>query len=63
VPEGPLQPFVQVMPEEYQGPDAIEAYRTFYLKGKARFAVWNKGRNPPFWWNLPKDLEAATGLQ
>jgi hypothetical protein len=50
VPEGPLQPFVQVMPEEYRGSDAVAAYRLFYLRGKIRFAKWGKGRLPPPWY-------------
>jgi hypothetical protein len=49
IPKGELQPFVQVMPEEYRQTDAVEAYRTFYRKGKAHFAKWSKSK-PPAWW-------------
>jgi len=43
-------PFVQTMPEAYRGPDAVAAYRTFYLKDKSAFARWAHHRKPPAWW-------------
>lgn len=46
----PMTPFVQVMPEKYQGPDAVEAYRRFYRAEKARFATWKSPASPPDWW-------------
>lgn len=49
VPVGPLGPFAQVMPDEYKRPDAIDAYRAFYLGDKVRFARWRKS-SPPYWW-------------
>lgn len=41
-------PFVQCMPEQYRRPDAVEAYRAFYLGDKMRFARWK--RSTPPWW-------------
>lgn len=44
-----LTPFAQAMPEQYQGPNAVKAYRAFY-KGEKGFAKWAKMRSPPAWW-------------
>jgi hypothetical protein len=44
-----LTPFVQAMPEKYQGPNAVKAYRAFY-QGEKGFAAWKKKRPPPPWW-------------
>ena len=30
--------------------DSVEAYRKFYVREKAGFATWNKGRATPTWW-------------
>lgn len=43
-------PFVQAMPEQYRGPDAVAAYRAYYLGEKARFATWRAPSAPPAWW-------------
>lgn len=51
VPSGPRSAFAQVMPPQYQGPDAIDAYRAFYLHDKVRFARWRRNRLPPYWWH------------
>ena len=45
-----LTPFAQCMPDEYRGPDPVEAYRRFYKADKASFATWNWGRQAPEWW-------------
>lgn len=37
----------QTMPEEYKKDDTINAYRTYYIKDKSRFAKW-KTEKP--WW-------------
>lgn len=42
-------PFSLAMPNQYRSPDAIEAYRAYYLGEKARFAKW-KASITPFWW-------------
>lgn len=43
-------PFVQCMPEQYRRPDAVAAYRQFYIGEKARFAQWQPRAQPPSWW-------------
>ena len=43
-----LTPPAQAMPEQYRGPDPVEAYRRYYNAEKARFAQWVK-RKPPDW--------------
>ena len=43
-----LTPFVQCMPEEYRGPDVVEAYRRYYHADKSQFATWKT--QPPSWW-------------
>lgn len=48
--EGPLSPFMQVMPPQYRGSNAVEAYRAFYIGEKSRFAKWEKGRDAPEWY-------------
>lgn len=49
---GELTPFVQCMPKEYQGPDPVAAYRTFYIKEKSRFATWKPPARQPTWFVL-----------
>lgn len=41
--------FAQAMPDQYKQTNAVEAYRSYYLGEKRRFAKWTK-RNPPNWW-------------
>lgn len=50
LPEGKRTEFVQAMPPQFKGPDAVAAYRHYYLGSKVRFAKWTRGRNPPDWW-------------
>lgn len=48
--EGAISEFAQAMPCEYKHPDAVTAYRNFYLNGKGHFKhVWTR-RMPPPWW-------------
>lgn len=54
LPEGPLIPFAQAMPEEYKRDDPVEAYRAYYLGEKAGFAKWT-ARDIPEWF-LTEDL-------
>lgn len=41
-------PFIQCMPEQYRGDDAVKAYRRYYVSEKAKFARWTN-RNIPQW--------------
>lgn len=53
-----LTPFAQAMPDAYKRPgDAIEAYRTYYINDKARFAAWGRSGKTPDWW--PSAVSAA----
>lgn len=57
---GPLTAFAQAMPEQYRGPDAVEAYRRYYAAEKVwqkrrdgkriRLARWERGTPAPAWW-------------
>lgn len=38
--------FVQCMPEQYKGLDAVEAYRNYYNGDKLGFAKWRYSRKP-----------------
>ena len=53
IPDGPLTPFAQAMPDEYKHENAVEAYQAYYRGEKATFAKWTK-RNIPEWF-LTKD--------
>ena len=46
IPSGELTPFAQAMPEEYKNPDAVEAYRAYYLGEKTAFAEWKYSETP-----------------
>lgn len=48
VPEGPLTPFAQAMPEAYRQADAVKAYRAYYVGEKMKFARWTR-RGVPTW--------------
>jgi hypothetical protein len=43
-------PWVQAMPDEYKGPDAVRAYRTYYTHGKEGIVAWAKARPTPWWY-------------
>ena len=47
--EGPLRPFVQCVPEELRGEDAIASYRRYYIERKQHLAGWTN-RPIPWWW-------------
>lgn len=51
IPDGPLTPFAQAMPEEYKKDNPVEAYRAFYTGAKRKFATW-KNREVPEWFNV-----------
>jgi len=50
IPDGPLTSFAQAMPDEYKHPDAVTAYRNYYMGAKRAFAKWDKLNNTPDWW-------------
>jgi len=47
--ETPRTPFVQCVPEVYQRPNPVRAYRAYYVGDKLRFAKWQRGRPEPYW--------------
>ena len=46
----PQTPFALAMPPGYHGPDAVEAYRRYYIGEKAGMARWAKGVPAPAWY-------------
>tara|TARA_R100000700_G_scaffold16129_1_gene22368 strand:+ start:7755 stop:8255 length:501 start_codon:yes stop_codon:yes gene_type:complete len=48
IPEGPLTPFAQCMPDEFKDADVVKAYRAYYHS--KTFAKWERGRPAPSWW-------------
>jgi hypothetical protein len=46
VPNGPLTPFSQAMPDKYKCDDAVIAYQNYYIGEKAKFAKWNNSIIP-----------------
>lgn len=50
LPDIGLTVFPQAMPEQYKGPDSIEAYRRYYIFEKSRFAVWKDNSKIPWWY-------------
>ncbi len=48
IPDSPITPFAQAMPDEYKKNCAIEAYRHYYNGAKRHLATWKK-RSTPFW--------------
>lgn len=47
-PKEEMTPFAQAMPEKYRDPDAVKAYRNYYIGEKAYMAAWSK--TPiPYW--------------
>lgn len=49
LPSEGLTTFPQAMPEQYKGPNAIEAYRRYYIFDKTRFAYWKDPATIPDW--------------
>lgn len=47
---GGLTAFAQAMPEQYRRPNAVDAYRAYYLGEKAKIASWRAPAEPPGWW-------------
>ena len=50
-----ITPFAQAMPEEYKNPNAVEAYRAYYLGEKVGFAKW-KDSQPPSWYVIKEEM-------
>lgn len=48
LPDGPLTPHAQAMPDVFRSTSAVLAYRTYYREGKANIVTWKMG--PPGWW-------------
>lgn len=59
VPDGPLTPFAQAMPDEYKKDDAIEAYKAYYIGAKANIATWNHSQKPD-WWPFSDEVKTDT---
>ncbi len=38
----------QCMPDEYKGDDVVDAYRSYYIGDKSRFATWKT--SAPYWY-------------
>ena len=49
IPDRPLTPFAQTMPDQYKEADAVNAYRAYYIGEKKAFAK-SKAGNTPHWW-------------
>jgi hypothetical protein len=48
LPDIPMTPFAQAMPDEYKNPDAVEAYRAYYNGAKQHIASWKHQETPPW---------------
>lgn len=49
IPGGTRTPFAQAMPDEYKDPDAVKAYRAYYIGAKSDIAKWNHSETPEWW--------------
>lgn len=54
-----ITPFAQAMPDQYKNANAIQAYRTYYINEKSKFAKWIAG-NTPDWYT--KELNSLNTL-
>lgn len=48
-------PFAQAMPDEWKNPDAVLAYRCYYIAEKSTFARWAPRASPPAWWPFKEE--------
>jgi len=48
IPDGPLTPLPQAMPDDVKCKDSVEAYRNYYKKYKSAFAKWTNRPTPSF---------------
>lgn len=51
LPDIPMTPFAQAMPEQYKQDDVVAAYREYYIQEKCDIATWTN-REQPDWWTL-----------
>ena len=49
-------PFALAMPEKYKQNNVVEAYRSYYLNEKMRFAKW-RNNNVPYWIDASQSLD------
>ena len=47
---GGLTTIPQAMPDHCKKPDSVDAYRTYYIQEKKRFAKWTKRQVPHWFW-------------
>ena len=50
-----MTPFAQAMPNDSKNPDAVLAYRNYYIKHKARFGKWAHSTVPE-WFKVTEQL-------
>ena len=51
IPDHGLTPFVQCMDERFRGPNAVDAYRTFYVYDKPQLRLnYKEGKRETPWW-------------
>jgi len=50
IPHKPFSAPPQAMPDYCKRPDVKDAYRTYYIKEKKRFAKWTKRKVPYWFW-------------
>ena len=48
--DGGLTKMPQAMPDHCKKPDSVDAYRTYYIQEKKRFAKWTKRKVPYWFW-------------
>lgn len=53
-------PWPQCMPEQYKGPDAVQAYRRYYFYEKQHLAQWRDPATVPTWWVALSNQSAKT---
>ena len=46
LPDIPMTPFAQAMPEQYRSQNAIDAYRSYYIGEKQHLATWKHNQTP-----------------
>lgn len=50
LPGSGLTPFYEAMPDQLRSEHPVEAYRNYYIRHKANFAKWARGRDAPGWY-------------
>lgn len=48
IPDGPLTPFAQAMPDEFRDADPVTAYRNYYRVAKAPILTYKNSNTPQF---------------